>query len=171
MPTLRTNFYSLVINWLRLMFASSRHRRNLVKSKSLINLLQKVRKESGDGAVISYLRKIDPYVYEEMILTAFERRGLLVKRGLQYSGDGGVDGMVKYRGEWYLIQAKRYQSHINPKHVKDFDAHLEKAGRKGFFVHTGKTGSGSRESLSQGRSKIVSGSRMVDLLLSEESFG
>jgi len=94
----------------------------------------------------------------------------MVRRGTHYSGDGGVDGMVKFKGDWYLIQAKRYTSHINAQHVRDFDQQLEKTGRRGFFVHTGKTGGGAKSGLTTGRSKILSGGRLVDLLLSDEEF-
>ncbi len=136
-----------------------------MKSRSLILRLQNIRRESGDGAVISYLRKCDPYVFEEMIMSSFERSGLMVKRGLQYSGDGGIDGMVKYEGRWYLIQAKRYGSHINPKHVADFDDLLQRKQLQGFFVHTGKTGGKSSKAINKSRAKIISGSTLVSMLL------
>ncbi|MBQ69726.1 hypothetical protein CL689_06695 [Candidatus Saccharibacteria bacterium] len=167
---MRIRLYSAILNWWRLLFASSRHRRNVHRSKGLIGKLQWIRTNSGEGAVIAYLRKTDPYVFEELILTAFERRGLLVRRGTHYSGDGGIDGMVRFKGEWYLIQAKRYKSHINGQHVRDFDDRLEREDKKGFFIHTGKTGDGARSGVTRGRSKIISGGRMVDLLLSDERF-
>lgn len=41
------------------------------------------------GAGVKYLRKINPYVFEELLLLAFERRGMRVIRNSRYSGDGG----------------------------------------------------------------------------------
>ena len=57
---------------------------------------------------MKYLRKINPYVFEELLLLAFERRGMRVIRNSRYSGDGGLDGQVLIDGERWLIQAKRY---------------------------------------------------------------
>ncbi|EFI3550600.1 restriction endonuclease, partial [Escherichia coli] len=51
------------------------------------------------GAGVKYLRKINPYVFEELLLLAFERRGMRVIRNSRYSGDGGLDGQVLIDGE------------------------------------------------------------------------
>lgn len=51
-----------------------------------------------------YLRKINPYVFEELLLLALERQGLTVVRNASYSGDGGTDGQVIIDDECWLIQ-------------------------------------------------------------------
>nr|WP_306670548.1 restriction endonuclease [Acidithiobacillus ferrooxidans] len=43
---------------------------------------------------IAYLRKIDPLVFEELVLDAFQKEGWLVQRSTRYSGDGGIDGRI-----------------------------------------------------------------------------
>ncbi len=42
------------------------------------------------GQKIAYLRKIDPFVFEELLLEGFERRGFEVIRNRRYTGDGGL---------------------------------------------------------------------------------
>lgn len=114
---------------------------------------------------MSYLRKINPYVFEELLLLAFERQGYAVQRNTSYSGDGGLDGRVHINGECLLIQAKRYSRAIAPAHVQDFDALLTRMGQRGLFIHTGRTGQKSR-AVSSGSQQlmIISGQRLLALL-------
>ena len=69
---------------------------------------------------ITHLRGVNPFVFEEMILTAIKKRGHKIKRNKRYTNDGGIDGQATIRGIDYLIQAKRYKNHINPRHVRKF---------------------------------------------------
>jgi restriction system protein len=89
---------------------------------------------------ITHLRGVNPFVFEEMILTALKQRGYKIKRNKRYSGDGGIDGQVIIKDHSYLIQAKRYANHINPAHVQSFALLCKRRGKRGLFVHTGKTG-------------------------------
>ncbi|MGM8474744.1 restriction endonuclease, partial [Enterobacter hormaechei subsp. steigerwaltii] len=79
---------------------------------------------------INYLRKIDPFVFEELLLEGFEAHGFRTIRNKRYTGDGGIDGQViigKYR---YLIQAKRYRGHIALQHVQEFDDKYDDGTKK-----------------------------------------
>ncbi|MGS6531656.1 restriction endonuclease, partial [Enterobacter hormaechei] len=42
--------------------------------------------------IINYLRKIDAFVFEELLLEGFEAHGFRTMRIKRYSGDGGIDG-------------------------------------------------------------------------------
>lgn len=95
---------------------------------------------SGDGQRLAYLRKINPFVFEELLLLAFERRGHTVERNASYSGDGGLDGQVFIDGRRWLIQAKRYSRAVDPAHVAAFGELLSRERVPGFFIHTGRTG-------------------------------
>lgn len=118
-----------------------------------------------DGQRLNYLRKINPYVFEELLLLALERQGLTVVRNTSYSGDGGIDGQVIIDGRYWLIQAKRYRNAINPAHVRDFDALLQRRASPGLFIHTGRTGPKSRAFCSTSPCMhIISGQRLLDLL-------
>ena len=111
-----------------------------------------------------YLRKVDPFTFEEMILTALEREGHSITRNQRYTGDGGIDGRVIINDTKYLVQTKRYKSHINPKDVSAFVLLCARQNRLGLFVHTGKTGPASRKAAAFDAIQIVSGAKLLCLL-------
>lgn len=155
-------FFFLLWHFRRQTASERRHRRYRATADRVYTRLRQL---SGDGQRMSYLRKINPYVFEELLLLAFERQGYAVQRNASYSGDGGLDGKVHINGECWLIQAKRYSRAIAPAHVRDFDALLTRMGQRGLFIHTGRTGQKSRE-VSQATSQlqIISGQRLLALL-------
>ena len=118
---------------------------------------------NGPAKQFGYLRKRDPFVFEEMILTALKDRGYKIKRNSRYTGDGGSDGIFWINGEKVFIQAKRYQGSIDAAHVKEFSELCSKNRVKGIFVHTGKTGETARKNKA-GHIDVVSGQRMLYLL-------
>lgn len=123
-----------------------------------------------DSMILSYLRKIDPFVFEELLLYTFRQRGLKTYRNKRYTGDGGIDGKVRIDGKVYYIQAKRYQEYINLQHVIEFNELCKRFNKKGFFIHTGKTGEaagkiGRNES---SNIQIVSGQKLIDFLKYKE---
>lgn len=142
-----------------------RQRRHQRYQDTAGRVLARMKTLDGDGQRLVYLRKINPYVLEELLLTAFERQGHKVVRNPSYSGDGGIDGQVVIDGRLWLIQAKRYRNSISPQHVAAFIHLLESCNQPGFFIHTGRTGPKSRE-LSRGCPliHIISGQRLLDLL-------
>ncbi len=106
----------------------------------------------------AYLRKIEPLVFEELILAAFRRAGFTVRVNEAYTGDGGIDGRVwiddwreidpwyaRYRPDtvlrgWAGVQCKRYAGAVQREHLRQFPLDLEREGLiAGFFVHTGTT--------------------------------
>lgn len=116
--------------------------------------------------VLSYLRKIDPFVFEELILYAMKKKGFRVRRNRRYTGDGGIDGRVRYHGEKYLVQAKRYSDHINIQHIREFIDICRAERKRGFFVHTGRTGEASMELIRQNpQIKLLSGEGLYDLFI------
>ena len=70
--------------------------------------LWRLRRIKEPGRQIHYLRQVNPFLFEEMILTALKRHGFKIKRNRRYTGDGGIDGQAWWNGQHYLIQAKRY---------------------------------------------------------------
>lgn len=141
-----------------------RHKRNIRRAKKILRRIND--KKLSEGEIISYLRKIDPYVFEELVLLGFARKGFEIKRNERYSGDGGVDGRVYMKGQQFLLQCKRYARHINPKHVEDFAAACRREGCEGYFVHTGRTDKRSRNNVYiEGNVDIISGNRLAHLLM------
>ncbi|MFB0713548.1 restriction endonuclease [Buttiauxella noackiae] len=133
--------------------------------KQAQRVLDKLPLLGGDGQQLSYLRKINPYVFEELLLTAFKRQGYRIKRNKRYSGDGGLDGQVWRDKQRYLIQAKRYSGVICPSHIVAF-GHLARRERcRGLFIHTGRTGSGGKVALSLfPEVELISGQKLIGLL-------
>ncbi|AOV10000.1 MULTISPECIES: restriction endonuclease [Enterobacteriaceae] len=145
-----------------------RHRRYRATAERLI---QRFPQLSGDAQRLAYLRKINPYVFEELLLLAFERQGCPIIRNASYSGDGGLDGQVFIDGQRYLIQAKRYGKTITPGHIQHFGALLLRERCVGFFIHTGRTGELSRSLLrAHPQIQLISGQRLLDLLNGKASW-
>ncbi len=143
-----------------------RHRRY---RKAAERLLEKLPILAGDAQRFSYLRRVNPYVFEELLLLAMERQGLKVIRNASYSGDGGLDGQVFIEGQRWLIQAKRYSRVIDPAHVAAFSALLIQHRCGGLFIHTGRTGAKSKQHENSRHKNIypmhiISGKKLLALL-------
>lgn len=153
-----------VILWLltRGKRSNAYHLRMQLQSRQALAKLQ-VRAKQRPGAVISYLRKINPHAFEEIILDAAQEAGHRVKRNDAYTGDGGIDGEIEVDGVWHLVQAKRYSKAINPAHVGEFSQICAIRRQPGLFIHTGRTGDKSR-SHSKTNVKFISGQSLVDFI-------
>lgn len=144
-----------------------RQARNIRSAEKMLGLLASFTGKKREARILKYLRLIDPFVFEELLLTAFERKGYEVKRNGRYTGDGGVDGRVYLGGDLYLIQAKRYKSYVNGRHLEDFLRLIEKTkeAKGGYFIHTGKTGKITYWLYHESALKIISGDKLIDLIL------
>ncbi len=142
-----------------------RHRHNIKASHRALKHVKELQASHGPHAAFAYLRALDPYVFEELVLSAFQTQGYRIQRNASYSGDGGVDGRVyDSGGNLMLIQSKRYRDAINPQHVKAFASVVSHQGASGgFFIHTGRTGP-TRWGHASGQVTILSGQRLIELL-------
>ena len=67
-----------------------------------------------------------------------------------------------------LIQAKRYRNTLNPSHLANFDAACAQSDAYGMFIHTGRTGSASRDfERAAAHVRIVSGRDLLALVAGE----
>lgn len=139
-----------------------RKKRNIKKSNTVLSKIIELKNENKDAQAISYLRKIDPYVFEELLLTALEKKGFKIVRNKRYSHDGGIDGKAYLNEELHYIQAKRYSSYVSPKHLADFQKLV--GSQRGFFVHTGRTGKQTYKEYKYSNIEIISGTKLIDLL-------
>jgi len=142
--------------------------RYIKQADEIIAKLKTFDGQHKEAQILTYLRKINPYVFEELLLTVLQKRGYRIERNKRYSHDGGIDGKF-YDGEnLFLIQAKRYTAHIDPKHLKEFQQKIfiHKA-KGGLFIHTGKTGQTARNEYRDGQIKIISGQKLVELIVDE----
>ena len=143
------------------------HRRRQRQSQRVIVRLREIQGDEGQcfARRLAYLRKIDPLVFEEVVLDAYERRGHTILRSARYSGDGGIDGRVLVDDEWRGVQCKRYRREIKWEHIEQFPRDLAREGLSaGFFVHTGRTPPGHRWPAGV---EVVSGRKLLDLLIDD----
>ncbi len=103
----------------RVRLPSSRHQHYIRLAAQVLYQLRST--EVQLSKAIAILRKINPYAFEELLLTCCQEQGWKIQRNFRYSNDGGLDGRVMIAGKLYLIQAKRYQGYINPQHIRDFN--------------------------------------------------
>lgn len=168
----------LIIYFLWVLFSSyAKHKKSHIwRRKSADKTLKKIKSFKFPGQIFSYLRKVDPFVVEEIILNSIEhRKDIEVIRNDKYTGDGGIDGRfnltvlidAKETQRLYLIQVKRYSSYINVKDVNKFNKQIvEENAYAGLFVHTGKSGKAVyKELITSGKIKLVSGNKLIDLLI------
>ncbi|MDQ9315715.1 restriction endonuclease, partial [Escherichia marmotae] len=95
----------------------ARTRRHQRYRATAARVLARLKTLPGDAQRLTYLRKINPYVFEELLLLALKQQGMTVIHNPCYSGDGGLDGQVVINGERWLIQARRYGRTIRPAHI------------------------------------------------------
>ncbi|HIF9337655.1 TPA: restriction endonuclease [Photobacterium damselae] len=141
----------------------NKHSKNIAKSRLVISKINGI---TPDGAKINYLRKISPYVFEELLLTAYEHKGFTIIRNTSYSGDGGLDGQIvnAENGKRYLIQAKRYKGHIKRSHVIDFIKLCQSENCGGLFIHTGQTSNAIRDFARARNIQIISGKKLINVI-------
>ncbi|MBE7567624.1 MULTISPECIES: restriction endonuclease [Acidithiobacillus] len=151
-----------IAQWQSRRKASHRHRQKAAVHR--YDTLAEIQGKDAFARRIGYLRKLDPLVFEELVLDGFKRKGCLVERGTRYSGDGGLDGKVFRDNHWIGIQCKRYKDAIQTAHVKQFGRDLSRFGlTEGYFVHTGRTPAGLRHRY--GQIIILSGQELIDFLV------
>ena len=158
-----------VTGWLGKPKVKRSHRFRIDRSKGVLDKLAEIGHENP-ARIIGYLRKVDALVFEELLLTALEKRGFKVGRNARYTGDGGLDGRFwDHVGHEYLIQAKRYSSFISRKHVAEFAALIEsmETVKGGLFIHTGRTPSELIKSMREAGITIISGEKLIEFLLKD----
>jgi restriction system protein len=123
------------------------------------------RLESGQWTApqrLSYLRKVEPFVFEELVGLLLSRLGFRMLPSSRYTGDGGIDGRAHWLGRFWLIQVKRYGRHIDWCDVEQFAHTCAVQHAIGLFVHTGRTGAAAYAALSR-HVILVSGERLLQL--------
>ena len=146
----------------RISASRRRHRRNIRNARRVFDKLATFQGAHRGAQVITYLRQLSPYVFEEVVLEAFHRKGYRIRRNASYSGDGGLDGRIyDAAGRLTLIQCKRYRGPIQAAHVRAFVSLVEEHSAAGYFVHTGKTS--FRLLKATQRITFISGASLVSL--------
>ncbi len=144
-----------------------KHRKRVKHSKEILQKLRKFRGEGSNARCLIYLRRLEPLLFEELVLSAFEDIGAIVLRNRRYTADGGIDGQVWFpKLGWYAIQCKRYSAHVARSDVKTFcDLIGKRRFSGGLFVHTGRTGRASYDTIRIGAVLLLSGDKLTQLIL------
>ncbi|MEM7620014.1 MAG: restriction endonuclease [Pseudomonadota bacterium] len=138
------------------------------RSKKALRDINAMLPDLGPAHVFEYMRRLDPFVFEEMILDALKARGYKVIRNRRYWGDGGIDGRVMIADQKLFIQAKRYRRVIEAAHVRAFADICKKSKSRGLFIHTGRTGPRSRSiNRSEPSIEIISGEKILSFFSGE----
>jgi len=147
---------------------SNKHRQNIHYSYFVVQQFRSEARLAKLPAAIATLRRLDPYVFEELLLTCCQDQGWEIERNFRYTNDGGIDGRILISNNLYLIQAKRYKGYINLQHIQLFHQAIksEKAAG-GFFIHSGKTGARSKQLLEELQINLISGQKLVDFVLGQ----
>lgn len=145
----------------------TKNKKHQLKIKQGEKALVRIRQFSSQSQQIGYLRKINAYAFEELLLSALKEAGAKITRNKKYSGDGGLDGRCKYKGQVYFVQAKRYKNYISAEDVKQLSFTCRKKGVRGLFIHTGKTGKKSHEEKSN-NVDIIDNHRLISLLIHKQ---
>lgn len=136
------------------------------RKKSAKKFLETIKNIEHTGQLITYLRKIDAFVLEEMVLSILEsREDINIERNSRYTGDGGIDGkfvlLTNNTNKKGYIQVKRYSSYINNKDVEKFLIQIENNNIDvGLFIHTGKSGKKTYQYLGN-KVKLISGDKLM----------
>lgn len=150
-------------------FIKARHIGTIRAAKKVYKNINKI-KNDRPGWLLSYLRKIDPFVFEELILIAFKKNRFKIKRNRAYTHDGGIDGQLRKNGQKYLVQAKRYSDYIKPEHVRQFIKTCRQHRACGYFIHTGKTGEEIKRLLKENpQIKLISGHKLYDFFIADRT--
>jgi restriction system protein len=148
-----------------------KHQRNVERAGQILALLRSQTRdmdsEQALKIVIGSLRRVDPFIFEELLLHCFRDAGYQIVRNSRYTGDDGIDGRIYRDGLLYLVQAKRYAGLIDAAHLREFENTVGQYGAAGgFFVHTGRTGDTAKAvSRQQGQVTLLSGLGLVDFVL------
>lgn len=129
---------------------------------------KRIQKTPSDRDVYILLRAMPPFAFEELVVRSLRKHGYRAWHGSRYTGDGGIDGWVRFGHEKHPIQDKRYAGAINPQHVRDFSRLCQGMGAIGLFVHTGTTEEASRNAAQFVR--IISGKNLMDLVRKNRPF-
>lgn len=147
-----------------LLFQRKSQRSRIKKALKIISLIRQKEFKEHPERLFAYIRKIDPFVFEELLLLSFKARGIKIQHNKRYTGDGGIDGIIFLENKRYAIQAKRYTQHINASHSNHFkQAISSNRCSGGFFIHTGKSGQGVYQNLDSSI-YLISGANLHRLL-------
>ena len=140
-------------------------------------ILERVHCEINDelsDELLSLLLEKSPQFFEQFILKLIERMGYGIGKGTQYSGDGGIDGIVygdKLGFDRIGIQAKLWSTDktVGRPEIQKFYGALASSefGKidRGLFVTTAKFSVAAKEYADKQHIILIDGKRLAELMI------
>ena len=116
------------------------------------------------------LHNMNPYAFERLAMLLLRECGFSQVRVTKKSGDGGIDGIGKWRINGIFsfnvaFQCKRYTGSVSAGDIRDFRGLLTTDIEKGIFITTGTFTRAAREEASN------AGKQQIDLIDGTEFIG
>lgn len=116
------------------------------------------------------LHNMNPYAFERLAMLLLRECGFSQVRVTKKSGDGGIDGIGKWRINGIFsfnvaFQCKRYTGSVSAGDIRDFRGSLTTDIEKGIFITTGTFTRAAREEASN------AGKQQIDLIDGTEFIG
>lgn len=140
------------------------------QARKWLKAFRRKAKKLNNAQLSRLYQKTDPYLFEEIVICAFQSKGLKVRR-TPLSNDGGSDGYVRLPIGWCIIQTKRYSGAIATKDVHKLHktARSTKYLRGGIFVYAGRASKPVKRYAKQHTDlEMVGDARLLNLLLGKK---
>ena len=150
---------------------------NLEESRSPQDLIDQgisTIEEQVKSELLDYLKGIDPYDFEKVILILLKKMGYGEMVETKKSGDGGIDGVMnedKLGLERIYIQAKRYTAgNVQETDIRNFIGAMSGDTSKGVFVTTSAFAQKAIAKADSAHHRIIliDGDKLADLMYEHE---
>ena len=150
---------------------------NLEESRSPQDLIDQgisTIEEQVKSELLDYLKGIDPYDFEKVILILLKKMGYGEMVETKKSGDGGIDGVMnedKLGLERIYIQAKRYTAgNVQETDIRNFIGAMSGDTSKGVFVTTSAFApkAVAKAESAHHRIILIDGDKLADLMYEHE---
>lgn len=117
-----------------------------------------------DCRTLNSLQAIEPYTFQRLTWTIFERIGFDVER-TPAGRDGGADGILHREGMKWVLQCKRYRGDVGEPILRDLFGTLHHLGADaGILVTTGRISDPARAFAADKPLSLVDGKELLKLL-------
>lgn len=111
-----------------------------------------------------FLISMNPVKFEHLVCDLFRKQGYMVEN-TAYSGDHGIDGLLRKNGGLIVLQCKRVKSSIGEPVLRDLFGTMRHLGAdNGLLVTTGSVSRQAREWAKDKPLRIIERTELVELI-------
>jgi len=115
--------------------------------------------EQSKADLLDYLKQVDPYLFEKIVLVLFKKMGYGDFQETSKSNDGGIDGVINQDQlglEKIYVQAKRYSDNkVRETDIRNFIGAMSGDTSKGIFVTTSSFDEKAKVKAKEAHHKII----------------